>query len=170
LVPALIKYPNSILISIDDDIIYPIDFIERLIRAYQKDSSKIYFYRGHYMSLRSDGSPKPYISWVKKGASGCSIYNFPTGVGGILYPPNCMYEDVTKSDIFLNLCPYADDIWFKVMSFLNKVECELVETPNYDEHFIPIDIDVNGSLQKINVVNGGNDKQIDTIFKYYNLI
>ena len=43
LVPALINFPNAVIISVDDDIIYPIDFVERLYRAYKKDSSKIYF-------------------------------------------------------------------------------------------------------------------------------
>ena len=36
LVPALINFPNAVIISVDDDIIYPIDFVERLYRAYKK--------------------------------------------------------------------------------------------------------------------------------------
>ena len=169
LVPALLNYPDSIIISVDDDIIYPIDFIERLYRAYQKDSSKIYFYRGHYVLFNEDGTPRPYIEWVLKGAKGCDIYNFPTGVSGILYPPHCYHEDMTNKDLFLKLCPYADDVWFKAMTMLKGTLCEQIPTPHFDRLFIPLDIDETSSLQSINVVRGGNDKQIKAVFDYYQI-
>lgn len=169
LVPALLNYPDSVIISVDDDIIYPIDFVERLYRAYQKDSSKVYFYRGHYVLFDNDGNPKPYLDWVKHGAKGCDIYNFPTGVSGILYPPHCYHEDITNKDLFLKLCPYADDVWFKTMTMLKGTLCERIETPHFDSKFIPLDIDESSSLQTINVVNGGNDRQIKDVFDYYNI-
>lgn len=169
LVPALLNFPDSVIISADDDIIYPIDFVERLYRAYQKDQSKIYFYRGHYVLFDEKGNPKPYLDWVKRGSKGCDIYNFPTGVSGILYPPHCFHEDITKKDLFLNMCPYADDIWFKVMSMLKGTLCEQIDTPHFDYKFIPLEIEENSSLQNINVVNGGNDQQIKKVFSYYGI-
>ena len=169
LVPALLAYPNDVIISADDDIIYPIDFVERLYRAYQKDSSKIYFYRGHYILFNEDGSPRPYLEWVSKGAKGCDIYIFPTGVSGIIYPPHCYHEDMTNKDLFLKLCPHADDVWFKVMTMLKGTLCEQIPTPHFDNLFIPLDIDEASSLQNINVVNGSNDKQIKAVFDYYNI-
>ena len=66
LIPALLNYPDSIIISADDDIIYPIDFVERLFKAYRQDSSKIYFYRGHYILFDKNGTPKPYLEWLKE--------------------------------------------------------------------------------------------------------
>lgn len=169
LIPTLVNYPDSIIISVDDDILYPIDFVERLYRAYQKDSSKIYFYRGHYVLFDGNGSPMPYLDWVKHGAKGCDIYNFPTGVSGILYPPHCYHEDMTKKEIFLKLCPYADDVWFKVMTMLKGTLCEKIDTPHFNSLFVPLDIEEETSLQRINVVNGGNDKQIKAVFDYYNI-
>lgn len=169
LIPTIENFPDSIIISVDDDIIYPIDFVERLYRAYQKDPSKVYFYRGHYILFNKDGSPKPYLDWVRKGASGCDIYNFPTGVSGILYPPNCYHSDMTNKDIFLSLCPHADDVWFKVMTMLKGTLCEQIKTPHYEHLFIPLDVDESSSLQNINVVNGGNDQQIKAVFEYYKI-
>lgn len=169
LVPSLLNFPDSIIISTDDDIIYPIDFVERLYRAYQKDSSKIYFYRGHYILFNDNGTPKPYLEWVAKGAKGCDIYNFPTGVSGILYPPHCYHEDMTNKELFLKLCPYADDVWFKTMTMLKGTLCEQIPTPNFENLFIPLDIDETSSLQSINVVGGGNDKQIKAVFDYYKI-
>ncbi|MCE9239297.1 hypothetical protein [Bacteroides thetaiotaomicron] len=169
LVPALLNYPDAVIISADDDIIYPIDFVERLYRAYQKDLSKIYFYRGHYILFNEDGSPKPYLEWVARGAKGCDIYNFPTGVSGIIYPPHCYHEDMTNKVLFLKLCPHADDVWFKAMTMLKGTLCEQIPTPHFDSLFVPLDIDETSSLQSINVVNGGNDKQIKAVFDYYHI-
>lgn len=167
LVPTIINYPDDVIISVDDDIIYPIDFVERLYRAYQKDKSKIYFYRGHYVLFDDKGNPKPYLEWVQRGSKGCDIYNFPTGVSGILYPPHCYHEDMTNKELFLKLCPHADDVWFKAMTMLKGTLCEQVFTPHFDYKFIPLDIEEETSLQSINVVNGGNDKQIKAVFDYY---
>ena len=169
LVPAILYFPNAVTISADDDIIYPIDFVERLYKAYVNDPSKIYFYRGHYMLFENDGSPKPYIDWVKRGAKGCDIYNFPTGVSGIIYPPHCYHEDMTNKELFLKLCPHADDVWFKAMTYLKGTLCEKIESPHYDSLFIPLDVESESSLQRINVVNGGNDKQIKKVFDYYQI-
>lgn len=169
LIPTLVNYPDAVVVSVDDDMLYPIDFVERLYRAYQKDPSKIYFYRGHYVLFDKNGEPRPYLDWVKQGAKGCDIYNFPTGVGGILYPPHCYHEDMTNKELFLQLCPNADDVWFKTMTFLKGTLCEKIDTPHYDTLFVPIDIDEESSLQRINVVSGGNDKQIAAVFRHYNI-
>jgi len=53
LIPSLMKYPDSVIITIDDDMIYPSNFIEGLVKSYKSDSSKIYFYRGHRILFNS---------------------------------------------------------------------------------------------------------------------
>ena len=169
LVPTLLNYPEAIVISVDDDIIYPIDFVERLFRSYQNNPGNIYFYRGHYILFNENGSPKPYLDWVKRGAKGCDIYNFPTGVSGIIYPPHCYHEDMTNKELFLKLCPSADDVWFKVMTMLKGTLCEQIVTPHFDSLFVPLDVDETTSLQSTNVVNGGNDRQIKAVFDYYQI-
>lgn len=171
LVPALINFPEAIIITTDDDIIYPFDFVERLVRAYQKDQSKIYYYRGHQITLddKNKCTPGKYINWVKKGGKGTSILNVPTGVLGILYPPHSLHPDVTKSEKFLRLCPTADDIWFKVMSLLNGVICEEIPTVHRENQFITLDIDETTSLQSQNVTGKKNDVQIERLWQEYNL-
>ena len=169
LVPTIKNYPHSIIISVDDDIIYPIDFIEKLMDAYKREPHKIYFYRGHQITIKKDGKIGSYLDWVKKGAHGSSIYNVPTGVYGILYPPHILHEDILNEDLFLKLCPYADDIWFKAMSLLKNVECEKIPYVGFEHNFVPLAVDYASSLQKINVVEGGNDVQIKRVFDYYDL-
>ena len=118
LIPSLKKYPDAAIITVDDDILYPCDFIEYLVKAFRSDSSKIHFYYGHTMGLDNHGIPTSYNEWVKTAAKGCSLYNLPTGVNGILYPPKSLHEEVFNEDVFLKICPTADDLWFRAMSLM----------------------------------------------------
>lgn len=169
LVPALNEFPDSLIITVDDDWIYPIDMVERLYRAYQKDSSKIYFFRGHYILFDKHGKPKPYDEWVKRGAKGCDILNFPTGMGGVIYPPHCYHSDMTDSELFLKLCPSADDVWFKVMTMLKGTLCEQLYTPHFERMFVRLDVDDENALETTNVIHGKNDLQIKAVFEHYGI-
>lgn len=170
LVPTLKKYPDSIIITVDDDMVYTYDFIEHFVNSYLKNPNKIYFYRGHKIVFDKNKKLKSYKDWVKEGASGCSLLNVPTGVCGVLYPPNCFHNDVTNHKLFLELCPHADDIWFKVMTYLKGFECEKIETgkdPN--EKFVYINTALETSLSNINNVQGMNDVQIKQVFNFYKI-
>lgn len=170
LVPTLRSFPDSIIITIDDDMIYTADFVEYLVDGYKRNNSKIYFYRGHKIVFDKNGNFAPYSYWVNAGAKNSSIYNLPTGVCGILYPPNCFHKDVTDERIFMDLCPHGDDIWFKAMSLLKGVECEKIETgKDANDKFIYLETAVNYSLSNINNVQGMNDIQIRKVFERYNL-
>lgn len=52
LIPALRKFPNDIIITVDDDLIYNVDMVERLVGAYIDDPSYIYCCRMHKMRLK----------------------------------------------------------------------------------------------------------------------
>lgn len=170
LVPTLNKYPRSVIVTADDDIIYPMDFLEYLLSAYKNNPSKIYFYYGHTILMDKEGNPAPYKQWMQSPAKGSSIFNLPTGVDGILYPPYCFHEDVCREEIFLDLCPYADDLWFKCMSLLKGVECECVErVEDVKSDFIHLDAADRYSLATINNGQNMNDLQFEKLFHKYNL-
>lgn len=170
LVPTIELCPDSIIVTVDDDIIYTPDFIEHLINHYMDDPTKVYFYRGHKIAYDKNGNLTPYSKWVKTGASGSSLFNLPTGVGGVLYPPYCFHKEVLNKDIFLDICPYADDIWFKAMTLLNGIECQKIETgKEADEKFVYINTAVSTSLSNINNLKGMNDVQAKKVFEKYNI-
>ena len=52
LIPALRSYPDDAIITIDDDAIYHIDLIEKLVNSYIKDPQFIYFNRGRRIHLQ----------------------------------------------------------------------------------------------------------------------
>ena len=171
LIPSLKAFPESVIITVDDDIIYPMDMIENFIRAYREDPNKIYYNRGHEIRLNSRGKVMPYLEWCKKGyGTGCSLLNFPLGVYGVLYPVGCFHEDICREDIFLELCPYADDVWFKAMSLVNRVECRCIESyARVGNGFFSIETDTERALARTNVDEGMNDVQIEKVFELYGL-
>lgn len=168
LIPTLKEYPNQIIITVDDDVMYPVDFIEKLLNSYRKNSKRIYYYRGHFIKYTKE-KILPYQEWMNKESDNL-LLNFPTGVGGILYPPNCFHSDVLNEKKFMELCPKGDDIWFKVMSLLNNIECEKIYIDDFETNFLSIDSTQRIALNIVNVLNGENDIQIEKVFKEYQIL
>lgn len=171
LIPTLRRYPDALIITTDDDILYPEDFIERLYFAYLRNPTKIYFYRGHMMKLK-DGKMAPYKEWeLETELRKPSLLNFPTGVGGVLYAQGLIDEEVLNDEAFMKLAPTADDVWFKAMTLKKRVECEQIqlECPFRDK-FIFLDAMDDMALAKSNLIQNKNDSQISAVFETYNLI
>lgn len=182
LIPTLKNYSNDIIITIDDDVMYPFDLVERLLKGYYTDPKCIYFTRGHKIRLNEEGLPLPYREWYidaignqnecpfAKDLRGYDILSFPTGIGGILYPPNSLNHEVINEDVFMEICPNADDVWFKVMSLMNGTYSRQVyiDKPFYKK-FLVIQDGQEIALNKSNFKNNGNDAQIKAVLQKYNI-
>lgn len=171
LIPSLRKYPDAAIITIDDDLIYNYDVLEHLIVAYQQDPQYIYCHRMHRIILDKKGNILPYFSWEWESKNKTASHlNFPTGVGSVLYPPHCLAPEVTDEKTFLNICKYADDIWFKAMALKVGTKSKLVYSSNpYGNDYL-----INENVQDIGLINinGGNnlnDTQLKAVFEKYNL-
>lgn len=170
LIPALKKYANYVLVTADDDIYYPSDWLEKLYNSYQKTPSEIHCHRAHLISFNNN-EPLPYEKWEKHISNVKSSYkNFLTGVGGVLYPPNCFSNEIFNQTKFLTLAPHADDIWFWAMAILNNRKICVVDNNIKN-------LKVTNILRQLNFKglktlyaqnkNGGNDKQLLAILKEY---
>lgn len=170
LIPTLKKYPNDIIITTDDDIIYPIDFIENLYKEYKEDEKCIYYYIGHKIKIKDD-KIMPYKHWEFNYQGEEKTYlTLPTGVGGILYPPNIFSSEILNEDLFTKLAPKADDLWFKAMSLKNGVKCKKIKlNEEFYKKFIQIKSGQDIALYLENLVQNDNDRQLRNIFNYYNL-
>lgn len=169
LIPALKECPEDAIITIDDDLIYDYDLLEHLIIAYLENPNNIYCHRMHQMKIGNDGKILPYFSWNWEcNDMEASHLVFPTGVGGVLYPPHSLDEEVFNEEVFLGICKYADDIWFKAMALKKGTKAQRVfsRTPN---SYV-----VNESVQDMGLINinGGdnmNDVQLKAVFDKYQL-
>lgn len=172
LIPALKKYPDDVIITIDDDLIYEFDLLEKLIMAYQQNPSYIYCNRHHVMQLNEQGKLLPYLQWQwESNDMEANIMNFPTTGAGTLFPPHSLDEEVFNESVFSEICKYADDVWFKAMAMKKGTLSKKVYTHNpkgieYFENEEVQDI----ALWRINTQGAMlNDRQIEAVFTKYNL-
>lgn len=167
LIPCLKEFPDSIIITVDDDVIYNIRTIEKLVSAYNNDPNFIYCNRMH--RIKFDGTKVlPYNEW-EKGIMDTqeSIYNFPVGIGGILYPPHCFNEEIFNEKFFLSKCPNGDDIWFKAMSLINNFPSKKAEDSIIQDDYLENDILSSRGLQRLNVKKNLNDIKFDNVYNVY---
>lgn len=168
LIPTLKMYPNSTIITVDDDILYPIDFVENFILNHKKYPNVVLCNIGREIPTDKE-KRKFYKNWnYTKQISQPKKEIIPIGAGGVLYPPHCFYQDILDEEKFMNLAPSADDIWFKAMTLKNNVESMVLGDINkYLKKIIVLE-----EAQEIALFNENirkNDEQIKNIFEKYNL-
>jgi hypothetical protein len=122
LIWSLRAFPDAFLVTADDDAYYDPSWLESLVAEHVDSQPCVLCRRAHRLKLRPDGGIVPYASWewdVQDAASRLPSRDlFPTGVGGVLYPPGSLHPEVQNEDAFRSLCPTNDDIWFYWMARL----------------------------------------------------
>lgn len=122
LIPALQAFPGAWFATADDDVYYPPDWLEGLVREAGAPGRTAIAARAHLARLDKEGRFLPYLEWdmnthhLRAPLPGTRL--FPTGVGGVLYPPDAFADAVMDEDAFMRLCPHGDDIWFFWMARL----------------------------------------------------
>ncbi len=166
LIPSLKEYPNDIIVTADDDVYYPYNWVEVLYISYLKKPNSIQCHRAHKIKFDLSKTVLPYLEWefFTKQVS-TSYLNFLTGHGGVLYPPFSLYKDVLKGEIFMNLSPSGDDIWFWAMAVLNGTKITIPE--GHICLFKTIGGTQETSLYYENWDSGKYDQQISAVFKAY---
>lgn len=172
LIPTLSKYPEAIIITIDDDVLYNFDIVERLFQSYVKYPDKISALRVHTIKFDKDKKPRKYMEWdMCKADSSNPMHLFLTGVGGVLYPPHSLYGDVLDKDVFMSICPTADDVWFHAMAVKNGTG--IVKVPTRSE--LGQDYITNDDVQDMGLFHvntggaGRNDLQIKAVYEKYGI-
>jgi len=162
---ALEKFPNDIIITVDDDVFYHSELISKLIIVNKLYPRDVCSNHAVFLNLDSDKNLLPYIEWKNVE---CETFHrndiMPVGIGGVLYPPKALYKDVLNINLIKELCFSADDIWLNAMSRINGTK---VSKTNYDQLFLPIINFSKRELTRINVTNGLNDRQIGLVRDYY---
>lgn len=172
LIPALKEFPEDVIVTVDDDVFYECDLIERLVKAHRENPQDIIAARCHKIKLDEAGTPLPYNSWAwNVQDETASSLNFLTGVGGVLYPPHSLHSDVMNEKVFKSLAPTADDVWFHFMAVKNGTKIRKVATRfTHRDDFYENPALIFSGLRNINTVGEkANDRQIKAVKEYYNI-
>lgn len=171
IIPTLTLCPDACIITIDDDLIYEPDIIEHLIQSYKEHPSCISACRIRKIRFDEDGKLTKYNDWhLGEYEAFPSHYNFLTSGGGTLFPPHLLHSQVGNEELFMKLCPTADDIWLNAMLIINgtKVVKAFTHNPIGNDFLSNESLQVN-SLWSHNKEDLGNDIQIKAIWNYFKL-
>lgn len=171
LIPALKKYPRSSIITIDDDLIYPIDLVENLLSAHKKYEESVCANRVHLLPHDWGTNYIPLNQCDMYTGEMCQSHMFlAEGYAGVLYPPINYDDEMFNESVFLDVCKFADDVWFKAMELKSNIPVVYANVNRTIEEFL-----VNPKVQKraLKNINNGeqqmNDVQIKAVFEKYDL-
>lgn len=166
LIPALQAFPGAWFVTADDDVYYPPTWLESLVGQARRGT--VVAARAHMANLDAAGHLLPYGTWVMNThhprARSSDTRLFPTGVGGVLYPPGAFADEVMDEQAFMRLCPHGDDIWFFWMA--RMAGNDHVRTPDGFEVLAWPSSQEVGLFQE-NQLNSRNDPQIRAMEQAY---
>lgn len=148
------RHPDRNVITVDDDVLYPRTFAQKLIDA--PSASTITAYRAHRVVL-DDGGIAPYRKWKPVRSTQPSILNFATGVDGVRYPREMVQYVADRGTEFLDLAPRADDVWLNHCALRAGFPVKQVAERSANFPLVPGSQRVR--LSRVNL-SGGNDAQI----------
>lgn len=174
LIPSLQSYPKASIITIDDDLIYNFDLVENLVNAHKTNSDCIWANRIHEITYNKDKTIAPYLQWKMcvNNESRQQKNNFFTTGGGVLFPPKSLPEETLNEDVFMKICPTADDIWFNAMARLKGtiIQKSFTHSTYGDDFIVNINQQADGLYAlNTNPKNCQNDIQLKAVFEKYGL-
>lgn len=163
IVPTLADAPDAYVVTADDDLYYPPDWLEGLV-ARAAAGARVVCHRAHRVVLH-EGLPAAYGDWLRNiAAPEAGPLIFPTGVGGVLYAPGVFHADVGDPALFQRLAPLADDVWLYWMHRMAGSRPEkiggrfrIIEWPGSQTQ----------NLRSTNLSGDGNDRAIAAMLAHY---
>lgn len=165
LIPSISLYPDKPIVTVDDDVVYQPDLIQKLYEEHQKYPNCIVAGRAHKVTFESNNQVKKYTDWDFDANYDHPRFDLvPIGIGGVLYPVGALFSDVCNEELFAKLAPTCDDLWFKVMSILNNAKVKNVDTPTPYKYYLHLP-EAETSLWQQNYWK--NDEQFKALMKHY---
>jgi hypothetical protein len=164
IVPALSCFPNSYIVTADDDLYYDPDWLRTIVGGVVSEQPVIACRRAHRPRFK-DNEFAPYNCWQHDAVTGGLIESclFPTTGAGAIFPPGSLASEVGDRQIFETLCPDADDIWLFVMALRAGSRFRQVG-PGFAQ--VCWDGSQETSLLESNL-GGGNDRQLRAVLRHF---
>lgn len=166
---AMQDFGDSIIVTIDDDVIYSKYCIESLFKLHKRYPYSVIARRVNRIKYQGERL-LPYNQWhynYRSLSSRPLNSLLATGVGGILYPPHILSEITYDLSLIKTHALKADDIWLKICEILCGIK--VTWAPCLFPHPYPLEDTINSGLADYNVTNGNNDIVLNNLLHYFNL-
>ena len=168
LIHTMSSYPDTTVITCDDDLMYRPNWLYLLYKESQTHAGTIIANQTRTITKDHNGAYFPYAQWpVNQTEKYDDFRVLPIGAEGVLYPPECLDPRYGNENLFMELAPKADDLWFKSMSLLKGTPCKLAA--NRSKNAIPIMGSQKSSLKHINIKRDFNSIQWKSLSEYFYL-
>lgn len=121
---ALQEYTNDLVVTIDDDLLYPAHILDKLYQSFLLYPDAVSTVRAHLIVISESGEILPYENWIKE-TDACiyqpSMQLLATGGAGTLYPPGLFRKEMFDKEAIMETCLWADDLWLKAMQLVSDV-------------------------------------------------
>ena len=144
-------------ITVDDDMMYPRWFAEKLVNAADADPRCVVAYRAHTITLDENGM-RPYKEWRATKSTTPSHRHFATGVSGVAYPPSMVDYVAQQGTAFEDKALRADDVWLNHCAL--RSDHQVRQVYPHPREFSVIPASQREALVHHNHWRGGNDAQI----------
>ena len=182
LLPILEENKNRddvVIITADDDIIYPERWLENLYQQFIKDNC-IIACRARKITYSEDGTLIPYESWplLNSWDYHKELQLCPTGNAGVLYLP-AFFDDRIFDPVFKTLSPTRADFWYAANAIVNNVLTRHIPSTKpmpelgYRVEFpaIRVPVEVKNNWNRLYETNRPkNDEYAKKVFKHFSII
>lgn len=163
---ALQEFSDDLVVTIDDDLLYPKDMLEKLYNSYLMYPEAVSTLRAHLILIDESGLILPYNDWIME-TDACiyepSMQLLATGGAGVLYPPKLFRQEFFNEDAIMENCLWADDLWLKAMQVVSNVPV-VVARQSEPLRYLPDSQE--SALCHSNVDQNQNDVQLAKIIEW----
>jgi hypothetical protein len=169
LVPSVESFPEAFIVTADDDLYYPPDWLEILVSGADEQAGTIVCRRAVRPVMNPTGGLASFNDWEwdvgdEEARRPSRDIMLESGAGA-LFPPRSLHKMLVDRSLFMEICPEADDLWFNTCARMAGSCCKKVGGGLWLTSWQGSQ---GSSLWEANAA-GGNDRVIEDLRKRFGL-
>lgn len=163
---ALREFNDSIIVTADEKIYYPKNWLLKLYYSYISNPQDIHVHNAVKVLCDRDKihSVKEWKLYANQETALFKYY--PAEAGGVLYPPFCFTKDILRKDIYRKKANVSWELWAWVMSAVSERKTRIVK--NHIKNFATVSL-FRSYKTYSNILNNPvqTDQKLKTLLEYY---
>ena len=162
---ALKEFKKEIIVTAEDNILYPEEWLKRLYHSYISNPDDIHVHKAKNITVKNKkiGFCR---TWEYSDNENSSFQNYPINTGGILFPPNCFIKEFFREDLYKKSSEKRNYLWIWFMAVISDRKIRLVK--NHIKLMPCVNVIKQFLLFRQDIENSGKtDKQIYHFMRYY---